>query len=276
VTSRSKRERKTGSVRHQEPGTTAKRKRERVLSLRKPPGTTPQQASADIVVEGLAANILTISDWSKWWHSDEQMPGITELYVSCAVAGQKVKAGDLSDLEAILTSQFLSMNAIFAKLTRHAFTTKLLEPFQVNMRLALKAQAQSRATAETIAVLKNPTVFARQANISSGPQQVNNVGQVQVAADARASFSDVAPIKLLEGSHVARLDGGAEGPAIGDDSAMEAVAVLNGTTDAGGESARLTERVPRRRAAEVPGDCAGAERVTPGTAPSPRTVRVRR
>lgn len=42
------------------------------------------------------------------------------------------------------------------------------------MRLGLKAQDQCRHTLETLAVMKNPPVFARQANIANGPQQVNN------------------------------------------------------------------------------------------------------
>ena len=43
------------------------------------------------------------------------------------------------------------------------------------MRMALKAQSQCRATLETLATIKNPpAVFARQANIAQGPQQVNN------------------------------------------------------------------------------------------------------
>ena len=43
------------------------------------------------------------------------------------------------------------------------------------MRMALKAQSQCRATLKTLANIKNPpVVFARQANIAQGPQQVNN------------------------------------------------------------------------------------------------------
>jgi hypothetical protein len=43
------------------------------------------------------------------------------------------------------------------------------------MRLALKAQGQCRATLETLAAIKNPpVVIARQANVSHGPQQINN------------------------------------------------------------------------------------------------------
>ena len=42
------------------------------------------------------------------------------------------------------------------------------------MRLAMKAQSQCRATAEALALMKNPQPYIRQANIAQGPQQVNN------------------------------------------------------------------------------------------------------
>jgi hypothetical protein len=43
------------------------------------------------------------------------------------------------------------------------------------MRMALRAQAQCRTTLETLANIKNaPVVFARQANVTTGPQQINN------------------------------------------------------------------------------------------------------
>ncbi|MDP3856769.1 MAG: hypothetical protein Q8Q73_03305 [Stagnimonas sp.] len=52
------------------------------------------------------------------------------------------------------------------------------------MRLALKVQSQCRTTLESLAAIKNPTVvFAKQANIAHGPQQVNNR---TVRAPARA------------------------------------------------------------------------------------------
>ena len=52
------------------------------------------------------------------------------------------------------------------------------------MRLALKAQGQCRATLETLATIKNPpVVFARQANIAQGPQQVNNTATVECRDD---------------------------------------------------------------------------------------------
>ena len=71
------------------------------------------------------------------------------------------------------------------------------------MRLALRAQGQCRATAETLAAIKNgPAVFARQANIAHGPQQVNNT-----LAVARAGNVETAPNEPLE-AHAKRLDSG--------------------------------------------------------------------
>jgi hypothetical protein len=56
-----------------------------------------------------------------------------------------------------------------------------LPQYQAHLNLALKAQSQCRATLETLAHVKNPPVlFAKQANIAHGPQQINN------SADPRA------------------------------------------------------------------------------------------
>ena len=49
------------------------------------------------------------------------------------------------------------------------------KPANPTLRLALKAQSQCRATVETLAEIKNPAViYARQANVTTGPQQENN------------------------------------------------------------------------------------------------------
>ena len=76
-----------------------------------------------------------------------------------------------------------------------------LEAANRYMRLALKAQSQCRAAVETLAAMKNPpTLFARQANIAHGPQQVNNGIPL-----ARAGNCESEPNRLLE-AHGERLD----------------------------------------------------------------------
>ena len=93
-------------------------------------------------------------------------------------AAEAVNRGDLSDLVAMLTAQTIMLNATCAALLRLAVPgiearIHAAEPY---LRLALKAQAQCRATIETLAEIKNPrhVAFVNQANIAQGPQQVNN------------------------------------------------------------------------------------------------------
>lgn len=85
------------------------------------------------------------------------------------------------------------------------------------MRLALRAQSQCRATLETLAVITNPPmVFAKQANFTGGPQQVNNGvsprGEIQNQQN-----------RLLEQTNGERLDLETQGPAIGTDTPLATV-----------------------------------------------------
>jgi hypothetical protein len=110
---------------------------------------------------------------------------------------------------------------------------------------ATAAQSQCRTTCETLALLKNPPVFARQANIANGPQQVNN-GSVLNDGSSRAGISFRAN-KLLESStHGDDLDTGTPRAAIVRDSAALApVGKINGPTHTRRESARIAKRVSR-------------------------------
>ena len=91
------------------------------------------------------------------------------------------------------------------------------------LRLALKAQSQCRATLETLATIKNPPViYAKQANIANGPQQVNN-GSLPASVGGETSIE---PNKLLEQQHGERLDTGTQSAAIGADKAMATVGTI--------------------------------------------------
>ena len=96
----------------------------------------------------------------------------------------------------------------------------------VYLRLALKAQGQCRATLETLATIKNPpTVFARQANIANGPQQVNNG-----VSFARTGNSQSEPNELLE-AHGERLDIPAASTTGAGDQALASVGARNRSTN---------------------------------------------
>ena len=84
----------------------------------------------------------------------------------------EVKGGDLHNLEAMLISQATALQTIFASLARRANLQEYQKNFESFLGLALKAQAQSRATITALVDLKFPkqATFVKQANIANGPQ----------------------------------------------------------------------------------------------------------
>lgn len=118
---------------------------------------------------------------------------------------ERVHANDLRDGEAALAAQAAALNAIFTELARRAARNMggCLEVMETYLRLALRAQTQCRATWEAVAAIKNPpVVFAKQANISAGHQQINNGAG---ALGNRAEKSGNTRNELLEAPH-AQLD----------------------------------------------------------------------
>jgi hypothetical protein len=117
---------------------------------------------------------------------------------------QQINSGDLSSLEAMLTSQATTLQTIFTSLARRAQTQETQRNLEAFLGLALKAQAQSRATISALVDLKYPrqATFVKQANIAHGPQQVNNAGTQTVGTQAgthpHAKESQVLQNELLE------------------------------------------------------------------------------
>ena len=89
---------------------------------------------------------------------------------------KEVKSGDLSEMEAMLISQATALQTIFTSLARKAHSQTYQKHYEAFLGLALKAQAQSRATITALVDLRYPrqATFVKQANIAHGAQQVNN------------------------------------------------------------------------------------------------------
>ena len=140
--------------------------------------------------------------------------GVTELLAAMRKAGDETVAGDMGRFERVLTNQFLTLDALFNNLAQRSGRQESFKGIEVLMRLALKAQAQARATAETLALIKNPMPYIKQANIAHGPQQVNN-GSFQNSTRTRASAAktQTPPNELLEHQHGNTLDIGAQAAA---------------------------------------------------------------
>ncbi len=150
-------------------------------------GKSPERIYAELGLSPVYANSQTSSLFADGLLSEGVPRG--EAIVVMAHAADKVKKGDLSECEATLAAQAISLDAIFNALARKAAANlnSHLAAAETCLRLALKAQGQCRATVQTLAEIKNPrpVAFVKQANIAHGPQQVNNEAAVDQAPRAR-------------------------------------------------------------------------------------------
>jgi hypothetical protein len=197
--------------------------RSNTLDNRLKPGQTPAAGSAEMLVGGLAANAITAVRFSRELGELD----LTECVAALVTLTQRVKDGDLGDAESLLTAQAVALNTIFTELTRRSLVNMgdYLDAAERYMRLALKAQSQCRATIETLALMKNPpTVFAKQANIAHGPQQVNN----GLVLPSRAEKTISEPIELLEAAHGERMDFRTAGTAGACDQELAPVGTVHG------------------------------------------------
>lgn len=149
-----------------------------------------------------------------------------------------VNCGDIKRTEAMLMSQATALQTLFARLTERAMDNDTIPAFEANMRMALRAQSQCRATLETLATIKNPPiVYARQANVTSGPQQINN----GMLASSQAGEIENQPNKLLEAQHGNYVDTGTARAASGADSELATVGEIDRAEVAGRQSDGFSE-----------------------------------
>ena len=133
---------------------------------------------------------------------------------------EAIHNGNMKAVEAMLYGQAVALQTMFVNLARRADCQQgRLDNIEALMKLAFRAQNQCRMTLETLSNVKNPpVVYARQANITSGPQQVNN-------GLTHATEKNTTQNELLEDSHVKRLDERTQGQTGRLDTHMETVAV---------------------------------------------------
>lgn len=193
---------------------------------------------ADIALDPLFGGAALSTTFTK---STFGATDLTATYEGLIDRAKAVRGNKLGSAEDMLTAQAAALNAMFLELARRSGANmgEYIQAAETYMRLALKAQAQCRATLETLANIKNPpVVYARQANIANGPQQVNNsVGTSPASNEASP------PNELLETEHGKRLEPGTEGKAIGGNPALEAVGAIDRTAN----SERQVNRQPQRR-----------------------------
>lgn len=164
----------------------------KTLEVEMQPGVSNRERMmANVVAQGLASNATTAMDFAKASFGELSL---TEMVAALKEQTGRVTGGDMAGVEQVLVAQMLTMNVMFSELSRRAALNMgtYLDPTEKYLRLALKAQSQCRATAETLAVIKNPPIFAKQANIAHGPQQVNNGTSFETSTHGRAHAGESA------------------------------------------------------------------------------------
>jgi hypothetical protein len=193
------------------------------------PNVTPGDVIATKVFQRGLNSAVLIADYIGGLYGKDV--SLTDWMVGLNESVNTLQANDLSSVEAMLAGQMMALDAIFANLARQALNTNLMPQIETFTRLALKAQNQSRATAQTLAIIKNPkqTVFMKQANISNGPQQVNNnfsqqenSGQGSPSTSPKNFKTDKNEL-LNAHEEIDRLDTGKARPSSRDDQKMETV-----------------------------------------------------
>ena len=130
-----------------------------------------------------------------------------------------VVGGNMTRPEAMLLSQAHTLDALFNSLVMKGLGQTHMPHYEAFMRLAFKAQSQCRSTLQTLSDIKNPSVvYAKQANITNGNQQINN-GVPAPRTQENKNYSN----ELLEHTHGERLDTREKGTASCINSELAAV-----------------------------------------------------
>jgi hypothetical protein len=201
----------------------------------------PEENPDDACARALTRPEVQAAAAIQQWQGDNQEVNALARELAAQVAA--VNSGDLKRAEGMLIAQAHTLDEIFNHLARRAHGNiggGYLDAADRYMRLALKAQSQCRATLESLATIKNPPVlFAKQANIAAGPQQVNN----GIPAPSRAREFEKGQSKLLEGQDGERLDTRTASAAVDADPQLAALGEIHGAEDTRGKGSGEPERL---------------------------------
>ncbi|MDP3424963.1 MAG: hypothetical protein Q8S32_14550 [Burkholderiaceae bacterium] len=222
-------DKKTNSTKTSTPAT--KQRNPEAFSV---PAKTPEEQArngAELVTSG-RLNAMVV-------HNYLPVDGVGVAPVHDAMARQadaiKADCERIHQAEAMLLNQAAALQAMFVDLANRAKLQNNREFIQTLTGLALRAQTNCTQTLKTLGELRNPrqAVFARQANIAHGHQQVNYGNQPVTNQTTRtgAHESPIEQNRVLENDHGQWLDTGAARTSGRIDSNLEAVAERQRASD---------------------------------------------
>lgn len=111
--------------------------------------TRQERLLGEVGVDSVASATMTLLAYSRGNFGELPLEGI---FAALNELAEKAEAGDTIPMRAMLASQALTLNAVFSDLARLAALnmTESLPAADTFLRLALKAQAQSRSTVEAL------------------------------------------------------------------------------------------------------------------------------
>lgn len=191
----------------------------------------------DIGRSGVVINTLIAQTFAKGIAGETNFTDVLDAVVD---SGRNVEAGRLGSVEKMLHGQLLALNAIFGECARRSGLNMgvHMDASESYMRLALKAQSQCARTAEVLGNLRaGPTIFAKQANVTTGPQQINNGAMPTALAPAQEEAKP--KNELLEGirHERERMDARASAAPARSNTTMETLAAVDRAEDRGRQAA---------------------------------------
>jgi hypothetical protein len=133
-------------------------------------GSTTSQALAKLATNSVLSAV-TLKRYSGAGDALE----VPDLVIEMRKAGNEVVEGNMGRVERMLANQAMTLDAIFNDMAQRSGRQDTYKGIEVLMRLALKAQAQARSTAEALALLKNPMPYIKQANMTTKPTTVRTM-----------------------------------------------------------------------------------------------------
>ncbi|PNG46567.1 MULTISPECIES: hypothetical protein [unclassified Variovorax] len=162
-----------------------------VLNVQVEPGQTDARALINANFSPAVGASLVALDLT---HADSKLD-LTTAAAYFKAAGTEAAGGDLSKSQEVLAIQVRTLDLLFNYFLRRGAVQPNFEVKESYLRLALKAQSQCRTTVESLAVIQQgPAIFAKNANINNGQQQVNN----GVPAPAAPKAIDASPTEVLQ------------------------------------------------------------------------------
>ena len=129
-------------------------KSEKGLTIQGLAGETEAQALARVMTSPALQSACTLKEYI---NSPIKLD-LDALVDTLLDQSKQVKGGNLDGIEQMLLIQSYTLDVIANYLFRRSKSQELLKQFEVQLKLGLRAQSQSRATLETLINMKRPRV----------------------------------------------------------------------------------------------------------------------